>query len=219
MFCLGKATVENDRLAAIGGEIDQPDFGPGGEPELRNRRRSEPCGAVGGTVVEHQHLERSWIILRRHRLQRVGNRRFFLISGDQDRHPRIGRQAMPLRPPVEEQADDQERIHEARNISDEGDREEREQGIGKIAQRHHPRARDNDAEHQPRKCRDQRNPEFGRNRKIQSSPYAHRRVRQSSHPEKCPARRWFEHITYWRSGLTTTKAVIHNGSIARQKQT
>ncbi len=77
--------------------------------------------AVLRTVVDHQDFELAGVVLGGDRLQRVGNRRLFVVSGHQDRDRRVVHERLARRSPVQQQACHQERIHHAgqhRNAAD-----------------------------------------------------------------------------------------------------
>ncbi len=82
--------------------------------------------AVARAVVDDEHLERARVILVGDRAYRVGDRSFLVVGRDEDRDAGIAGGAHARRAPVEQQARDQERVHESRHERDAADREPRE---------------------------------------------------------------------------------------------
>ena len=104
---------------------------------------------IGGTIVDHQNLDRSRISLARDRVQRFSYVVPFVVGGDQDRDGRRRSLGPKLRPSVQGQAGDEKGIYRPRDQRDTGYDEQGYRPIGQACQIAHPRQSEINAEGLP----------------------------------------------------------------------
>jgi len=129
-------------------------------------------GPIRRSVVDDEHFEWAGVILVGDRANRIGDRSFLVVGGDQDRNGRVAARSLPCGSPIEHQARDQECIHEARRQCHAADREPCKGSTHQRREIVDPGHRDENGDGKPTSAEQKRQDEFPAYRQIK------RRVRR-----------------------------------------